>query len=104
MDLCKNEKMRILRQLIPIEESLIFCKLYLAGCLMVPNTEEYRRCPSLIYVDKERYLNMAMRLDPNDSFILERKKKEILCKYNPSRLSVSFHSLLQIISRLTHSG
>ena len=65
MDLCKNEKLCILRQLLRIEESLFKCKMLLR---YEPN--------SVSTDDKERYLKMAMRLDPNDPTMLFRKKKK----------------------------
>ena len=71
MDLRKNEKMNILMELLTIEESLILCK--------IPSLL-YSEDVSVLYVDQERYLKMAMRLDSNDPNILLRKKKLIVCK------------------------
>ena len=69
MDLCKNEKLLILRQLLRIENWLFQFTFLLRD-------EFYSVSPD----DRERYLKMAMRLDSNDPDILERKKKEIICK------------------------
>ena len=72
MDLCKNEKLLILRQLLRIEESFLVCPLHLSP------EDEHRRRASMLYIDHERYLKMAMRLDPNDPVMLIRKKKKIM--------------------------
>ena len=69
MDLCKNEKLHILRQLLVIEEPLFHSRFSLRDEFYSVSTD-----------DQERYLNMAMRLDSNDPTILQRKKKEIICK------------------------
>ena len=69
MDLCKNEKLDMLKQLLHIEERLFDSKLVLHDKLNSVSTD-----------DQERYLKMAMRLDSNDPTILYRKKKEIICK------------------------
>ena len=72
MNLCKNEKLDILTQLLRIEKRLIECNLILSV-----DVEEF--IASVIYIDKERYLKMAMKLDANDPDILLRKKKQIIC-------------------------
>ena len=69
MNLCKNEKLDILTWLLLIEDSLFKSKLLLRDEFYSVSTD-----------DQERYLKMAMRLDPNDPTILQRKKKEIICK------------------------
>ena len=69
MDLCKNEKLLVLRQLLRIEEIFLQCPLHLLS------EDEHRRSAS-VYIDHERYLKMAMRLDPNDPVMLIRKKKK----------------------------
>ena len=71
MDLCKNEKLDILRKLLVIEEAFFQSKLLLRDAV---STDDQRTD------DQERYLKMAMRLDSNDPTILQRKKKEIICK------------------------
>ena len=77
MSLYKNEKLFILRKLLSTEETLLKCdipEVYLSP------EDEQRRNASVLHVDHERYLKMAMRLDSNDPAILYRKKKEINCK------------------------
>ena len=74
MDLCKNQELYILKELLCIEESLINCKA------IIWSLDELRTGASVLYNDKERYLKMAMRLDSEDPAILSRKKIEIICK------------------------
>ena len=73
MNLCKNEKLLILRQLLHIEKSLFMNAFY--KCKFVRRLDELT---SASIDDQERYLKMAMRLDSNDPAILHRKKKEII--------------------------
>ena len=61
MNLCKNEKLDILTWLLLIEDSLFKSKLLLRDEFYSVSTD-----------DQERYLKMAMRLDPNDPAILLR--------------------------------
>ena len=70
MNLCKNEKLLILRQLLHIEKSLFMNAFY--KCKFVRRLDELT---SASIDDQERYLKMAMRLDSNDPAILHRKKK-----------------------------
>ena len=65
MNLCKYEQLHVLKQLLRIERTLDRCKSIIAE-------ETFRILPS---DDQERYLKMAMKLDPNDSYNLYRKKK-----------------------------
>ena len=74
MSLYKNEKLLILRKLLSTVETLLKCQVY------VSPEDEHRRNASMLHVDHERYLKMAMRLDSNDPAVLYRKKKEINCK------------------------
>ena len=64
MNLCKKEQLDILKLLLAIENTN--CRLFETE--MVP-TDDF----SLMYVDLERYLAIAIRLDPNDGEILSRK-------------------------------
>ena len=73
MNSCKNEKLLILGQLLRIEQWLFQFTFLLRDDI----TDEFY---SVSTDDRERYLKMAMRLDSNDPDILERKKKEIICK------------------------
>ena len=64
MNLCKNEQLYVLKQLLLIERTLDRCKSIIAE-------ETFRILSS---DDQERYLKMAMKLDPSDPEILYRKR------------------------------
>ena len=92
MDLCKNEKLDVLKNLICTEQLIVKCKFML-------RTED--SCD-----DQERYLKMAMRIDSNDPIILHRKRKRIssincpsqnkwfLKHFNPKKKLVAFRLFL----------
>ena len=66
MSLCKIEQMKVLRQLLLIGDVLYKCEMMLGDC--------HHGDPKLTD-DKERYLKMAIRIDPNDVCFLYRKKE-----------------------------
>ena len=57
--------MDVLRQLILIGDVLYKCELMLRDCHLTRKLTD----------DKERYLKMAMRIEPSDMTILYRKKE-----------------------------
>ena len=64
MNFCKEEQLDVLELLIKISNILDKCQIVLD--LVVDD--------DLVYSEEnERYLEMAIKLDPNDSFILYRK-------------------------------
>ena len=65
MNLCKNEQLDMLKQLLSIEDFLIKIKLQ----NILANGDP------VLYDDLERYYEMAIRIDPNDMFIIYRKNR-----------------------------
>ena len=65
MNLRKTEQMSILRELLIIGDLLYKSEIILGD----------GNLPGPVFTDdKERYLKMAIRIDPTDKFILYRKK------------------------------
>ena len=62
--------MNILRQLLYIEDLIYKCKLLRAESKLYPADAK-----PVLTDDKERYLKMAIRIDPSDMFILCRKRE-----------------------------
>ena len=63
INLCKNEQLDMLKQLLNIEDFLIKIKLQ----NLLANDDP------VLYDNLERYYEMAMRIDPTDTFIIYRK-------------------------------
>jgi len=63
MNFCKKEQLNVLKYLLRIERTLDRCKSIIAEetCRIIPSD------------DQERYLKMAMKLDPSDPENLHRK-------------------------------
>ena len=80
MNLSKNEQLSILRLLLGTQDIFHKCEIYLA----IDN--------SIRLNDKERYLKMAIRIDPTDSGILTRKKEYKLLPKFESKVRV-YHLL-----------
>ena len=64
MNLCKKEQLVILKELISIEDVLIRAQIV---------QQVFADGDPVLYVDKERYLEMAIRIDPTDKLIIYRK-------------------------------
>ena len=83
MNLCKNEQMDLLKQLLCMEDLIHKCKLF--------NVESKLGCKPggdadhVLTDDKERYLKMAIRINPSDLFILCRKKNKNYLQRNCER-------------------
>ena len=72
MNLCKIEQMNVLNELLLIGDVLYKCEMMLRDC--------HHGDPKLTD-DKERYLKMAMRLEPNDmKFLFRKKEYKLLAK------------------------
>ena len=68
MNLCKKEQMQIISKLLLMENILLKCEL------MPPFKNRFLPGES-VADDKERYLKMAIRIDPNNPMVLYRKKE-----------------------------
>ena len=65
MNLFKKEQFDILKQLVAIEDILLKAKSF--------KVEVLGESEPVLYVDQERYLEMAIRIDPTDGFLIYRK-------------------------------
>lgn len=68
MNLCKKEQMQIISKLLLMENILLKCET------MPPFKNRFLPGES-VADDKERYLKMAIRIEPNNPMVLYRKKE-----------------------------